>query len=90
MTINIRRDTNENFRKVNPVLGYRELCCVYTKRGRKWKIGDGVKPFRKLKYITRIRDIDPFITYVECPVIIDEPIEISQAVINIAGAIREV
>lgn len=58
--VNINRDTEKKYKAANPILGYGEPCCVYTKRGTKWKIGDGVTPFKRLKYVTRIKDIESF------------------------------
>lgn len=83
MTIKVRQDTDKIFKEVNPVLGYRELCCVHTKRGRRWKIGDGTTPFNDLKYVTRIRDIESFIVYAERPVLVEEPTKISMAVVEL-------
>ncbi len=47
---------------VNPILRDRELAIIETKRGCKYKIGDGKTPFRKLKYIRKIKSLCPYFT----------------------------
>ena len=59
-----RHDTLENFLKVNPILREKELCCVLMPRGKcRWKLGDGKTPFKKLRYVRKISEIQEMILY---------------------------
>ena len=58
------RKTLDEWRQTNPVLREKELACVLTPRGKcKWKIGDGKRPFNKLRYTNKISDIQEVIIY---------------------------
>ena len=41
LTILPRRDTEEEWEKKNPVLRQVEICVVYTRKGAKYKLGNG-------------------------------------------------
>lgn len=59
-----RRDILENWKTMNPILREKELACVLTPKGKiKWKVGDGVTPFNKLRFTNKISDIQEIILY---------------------------
>ena len=46
--VNIRRDTSENWQKVNPILNESELAADTTEK--RFKLGDGVTDWNSLKW----------------------------------------
>lgn len=57
----IRRDTDENWKKHNPILKYKEL--IYITDLKKYKMGDGNSSYNDLNFIDKIdlNDIDSII-----------------------------
>ena len=69
ITVVPRRDTLDNWNKLNPVPKDKELCVVLTKSNKcKYKIGDGITPFKKLRYIKKISGINELLAYAIVPV----------------------
>lgn len=52
LTILPRRDTEEEWEKKNPVLKQVEICVVYTKKGAKYKLGNGESTYKELPFTT--------------------------------------
>lgn len=61
--IQIRRDSAANWHVFNPILRYKELCCVVEDENYYWKIGDGTTPFKDLPYVDTINAIEHFMVY---------------------------
>ena len=69
ITVVPRRDTLDNWNKLNPVPNDKELCVVLTKSNKcKYKIGDGITPFKKLRYVKKISDINELLVYAIVPI----------------------
>jgi hypothetical protein len=63
MTILPRRDIEEKWLNINPILHEYELACIETKDGIKYKLGDGKTEFKNLKYLNTLDGLDYFKIY---------------------------
>lgn len=64
MIVCIKRDSYKNWSTKNPILRDHELCCAITSANKRiYKLGDGKTPWKTLKEIKYIEDIDYYIPY---------------------------
>ncbi len=63
ITCLIARDEEKKWDYNNPVLKDKELVCVYTLFGPRYKLGDGIHTYQMLPFIDRLTDVSEFIIY---------------------------